>query len=134
MSLSGEFMVIWIFYAICGLGILFFAAFFLQCCLLSSRNHKHIIRQLSISDLFPSAQQARLLAQWEKEMAEFTARQGRSTARLFLIAASSAALLGFNPPSAHSGSIRTQFNPRASFGARTAQHRLQGEQIPCKKN
>ena len=81
-------MVIRIFYAACGLGLLFFAVFFIQCCRLGPRKSNHLVRKLKTSDAFDSAEATRLFVHWEKEMAEFMARQGRSTALLFLVAAS----------------------------------------------
>src|SRR3954469_20147620 len=91
-------MVIRIFYALCGLSISFFVAFFLQCCRSASRKPKHVISELPISDAPNLSETARLFAQWEKEMAEFVARRGRSTASLLLIVASSCALLLSNRP------------------------------------
>jgi hypothetical protein len=133
MFLAGHFMVIWIFYAVCGLGILFFAAFFIQCCRLSSENNQHSIAELSIRDTFPAAQQTRLLAQWDKEMAEFMARRGRSTALSLLIAANSIAWASSTLWSAPGASVvnqRSRFILRGSGSLETSQ----GGRIPCKKN
>src|SRR4029077_19435289 len=114
-------MVITIFYAVCGLGILFFAGFFLQCCRSASRKTRHIISELAMDDSFASAQTTRLFAQWEKEMAEFMARQGRSTALLFLMAATSVTSFRSPPPSVRPGSTVTKLTQHASFNSdRTA--------------
>lgn len=103
-------MVIRIFYAVCALSVLFFAAFFIQCFRSASGKTRHIIRDLPISDMPDTARQ---FARWEKEMAEFMARQGRSIALLFLIAASSWPLLRANLRSEHSESTVAQVNRRS---------------------
>jgi|SRR5215471_3251070 len=88
-------MVIRIFFAVCGLSLLFFAVFFVQCCRLASRKSKLVVRKLPTTEGFSPAEATRLFAQLENEMAEFMARQGRSTALLFLLAAS---FLPVTPP------------------------------------
>ena len=129
-------MVIRIFYAVCGLSLLFFGAFFLQCCRSASRKNKYVIGELSISDIFASAQTTRQLARWEKEMAEFMARQVRSKAPLFLNAASSAALPSSTIPPEHSDSNITQVNQRTPFlpGQPASPGHSRAGQTPCKKN
>ena len=129
-------MVITIFYAVCGLGIFFFVGFFLQCCRSASRKTRHVIRDLAIDDSFASAQTTRMFAQWEREMAEFMTRQGRTTAFLFLMAATSVASFRSPPRSAQSDSTVTKLNQRASFNPdRTATlDRSQPAHTLCQKN
>ena len=126
-------MVIRIFYAVCGLSLLFFGAFFLQCCRSASRKNKYVIGELSISDIFASAQTTRQLARWEKEMAEFMARQVRSKAPLFLSAATSASS---TIPPVHPDSNITQVNQRTPLlpGQPASPGHSQAGQTPCKKN
>jgi len=134
MLLVRKFMVISIFYAVCGLSVLFFAAFFLQCCRSSAKKTKHLIRKLPIDDSFASAQTTRLFAQWEKELAEFMARQGRSTVLGFLIAGSLVAPLRSTSPNVRSTPVR--INRRTAFVLSRSAFlgRSQGLQILCKKN
>jgi hypothetical protein len=120
----------------CGLSLLFFAAFFIQCCRSASQKPQHPVSELSTSDILASAQTKRQLAQWEKEMAAFMARQARSTAPLFLMAMSSAALLSSTIPSVRTNPTFTKANQRSScLPVRSASPgRSQDKQIPCKKN
>jgi hypothetical protein len=115
MFLVRKFMAASIFYAICGLSILFFAAFFIQCCQSASRKNKHVVGELSPSDFFAPPQAMRLLAQWEQEMAEFLERQGRSTALLFLVGASWLALLGSTITCPHSDTLIAHLDQRAAL-------------------
>ncbi len=134
--LVGKIMVISVFCAVCGLSLFFFAAFFLQCCRSASRKTKHVIRELSLDDSSASPETTRLFAQWEKEMAEFMARQGRSTALLFLIAASSCALLRSNLRFAHVDPTIARLKQQAAFALdpTTSLDRSRSGQALCKKN
>lgn len=136
MLLVPKFMGIRIFYAVCGLSVLFFAAFFIQCCRAASRKNKHVIRELSVDDIFTSAQTTHQLAQWEEEMAEFMARQGRSTALLFLMAAGSVALLRSALPPTRAASMIAQADSCASVVAdqNASLNLSQAEPTPCQKN
>lgn len=129
-------MVIGIFYAICGLAILFFAFFFLQVCRLASRKAMSPATPLPADSVFNSAQISRQLAQWESEMAQFTARHGRSAARLILIATSSAALLGSAVPSPRSISRNARVNQRAFYALHrgSSPDRSQAGQSLCQKS
>jgi hypothetical protein len=91
-------MVIGVFYAVCGLSVLFFAAFLIQCCRLTTGKPRHISGRVPAAEIFDPEETTRLLGQWEQEMSEFMARQGRSTAPLLLIAAGSLALLSASFP------------------------------------
>ena len=125
-----------IFYVICGLSLLFFAAFFIQCCRSAARKSKQVINELSVSDVFTAAGTARLFAQWEREMTEFLERQGRSTAFLLLIGAGSLGLLGSTIPCAHSDGMVARLDQLSAcvFDRNTSPDLSQGEQSPCKKN
>ena len=134
--LVGKVMFIRIFYAVSGLSLLFFAAFFLQCCRLAPRKAKAVVRKLHTLDAYNAAEATRLFAQCEKEMAEFMARHGRSTALVFLLAANGLPLFLSNMPTAYPESIIAQANRRVLLGRnRNASVNGSGAaQLLCKKN
>jgi hypothetical protein len=129
-------MVISIFYAICALGVLFFSAFFIQCCRLASRKTTHVIGELSPAGTFDSDQTTRLLGQWEQEMAEFMARQGRGAALVFLMSMTSTGLLRSAIPSERSDSMLKQGKHCTSLllDQSTSLRPSQAGQATCKKS
>ena len=136
LLLVGNVMVIRIFYAVCGLSLLFFAVFFFQCCRLASRKTKFVVRKLPTEDVFNAAETTRVFAQWEKEMADFMARRWRSTALLLLLTASSCHILR-----AQLTAVRSEPEPAPAsrlaldvFDGSTFPSCSSSEQYLCKKN